>query len=106
MSDLNPPEGVLVLGGIAILAIPVAYLMRSAGFVMRRQFGWAVPAIAVGLIMLILPAFSVLSMAMGPGQFINAMPAARGLQLGGFDGADMMVFEEAEMGLEAPAEVS
>jgi uncharacterized protein YfaS (alpha-2-macroglobulin family) len=106
MSDINPPEGVLVLGVIAILAIPVAYLMRSAGFVMRRQFGWAVPAIAVGMIMLILPAFSVLSMSMGPGHFVNAMPAARGLQLGGFDGADMMVFEEAEMGLEAPADDS
>ena len=98
MSDLNPPEGLLIVGVFVVLTIPIGYILRSTGFVMRRQFGWALPALAVGLVTLLIPAFALFSMPMGG--MANAMPAAGGL---GFDGLDLMV-EEAERGFEAPME--
>lgn len=104
IGDLNPPDGLLVIGVIAVLIIPIAYIMRSVGFVMRRQWDWAAPAFAVGLLTLLMPAFALLSMPMAGG--MNAMPAARGLQLGGLDGADMMVEEAVEMESAAPKDDS
>jgi hypothetical protein len=101
LSSLDPPES-LVLGGVlAVLIIPMAYFLRGSGFLMRRQIRWAAPAFSVGLMALLMPSIvfiaSSTSMAMNapPGMMFNAMPAARGLQLGGLDGADMMGVEEA-----------
>jgi hypothetical protein len=65
MSDLNPPEGLLIVGVFVVLTIPIGYILRSTGFVMRRQFGWALPALAVGLVTLLIPAFALFSMPMG-----------------------------------------
>jgi hypothetical protein len=104
LGDFNPPEGVLVGAILAVLVIPLAYILRSTGFMMRREFRWAFPALAVGLMMLIIPAFTFI--ASSSSMVMNALPAARGLQFGGLDGGDLVMIEEAEMGFAPPMEDS
>lgn len=56
MSGLNPTDKVLILGMLAFTLIPLAYVLRAAGFGADRQIGrgmaalFAAPAVFVGLL--------------------------------------------------------
>jgi hypothetical protein len=46
-SDISPSEGLVILGLLVFLLLPLSFILRGLGFAVRRQFGWAIVAFMV-----------------------------------------------------------
>ncbi|NIM94843.1 MAG: hypothetical protein GTO18_14175 [Anaerolineales bacterium] len=102
-SDLATSESLLILVILLFLLIPLAYILRSMAFAVRRQIGWAVPAFLVGLAALFIPLAVIGITYYSGGVVALGMGMDRGPVMQVVSGGEIALIEEGEMMFDAPA---
>ncbi len=110
-SGWYPTDALASLALISILFLPLAYLLRSAGFGWQKQLFPTIAAFFLALFLMVAPlalAGAGSSFAFNSAPEVGLLARQGGFADAALDGAppegEMMVFEEAEMAMEAPAE--
>ena len=80
VGGLDPPDWVLIIGVVAFLLIPLAYLFRSAGFGANGQLGAALASLFAAPVVFLIPLLPMLVLSLGGG-FGAAAPMLEGEML-------------------------